>query len=240
MVVLLVLVVVTLAYLRLRRTRRELVLHAEDLRAMSVTDPLTGLSNRRMLLSRLAGEPFATGGLYLLDLDHFKAINDTHGHAVGDAVLVEAARRLRAVLRQDDTVVRWGGEEFLVLVSDMRAPRDDLLAHRMVDSLGAAPVLHDGLSIRLTASVGHVVLPLGVEDLGLSWPAALDLVDNLMYLAKSRGRHRAVGIHRSRVSNAMELRSCLDDVERAEQSGLIELTEYVGQSQVQPAPEVAA
>ncbi|NDY91655.1 GGDEF domain-containing protein [Ideonella livida] len=229
-VVLLVLVVVTLAYLRLRRKRQQLMRHTQDLRALSETDALTGLHNRRMLLRRLAAEPVADGGLYLLDLDHFKAINDRHGHAAGDAVLVEAAHRIRSVLRQDDTIVRWGGEEFLVWVAEVQPPRDEQLAQRLVDVLAERPVMHDGQAIRVTASVGHAVFPLGVDALDLAWPAALDLVDHLMYLAKHRGRHRAVGIRHARVCGPVELRSCLDDPEQAAARGLVELAEYAGQA----------
>jgi len=103
---------------RVRRTNEALAHSNASLRRQSETDPLTGLANRRhfqAVIRRLAGPEGLTASVFLLDVDHFKRINDGFGHAAGDAVLTELARRLREAVRDDDLVVRWGGEEFLIV-----------------------------------------------------------------------------------------------------------------------------
>src|SRR5262252_3511195 len=104
-------VVATLAR-RLRVRNQQLSASNEQLRVQAEIDPLTGLANRHHLQAVMAARPGESleGSVYLIDVDHFKAINDRCGHAGGDAVLIEIARRLRATLRDEDLVVRWGGE----------------------------------------------------------------------------------------------------------------------------------
>jgi diguanylate cyclase (GGDEF)-like protein len=114
----------------------------EQLRIQAEIDPLTGLSNRHHLQTVMAerGGTGLEGTLYLLDVDHFKRINDQCGHAGGDTVLVEIARRLRHTLRDDDLIVRWGGEEFLVLVRPLPQAEAEALAQRLLCALADVPV----------------------------------------------------------------------------------------------------
>src|SRR5437870_5330146 len=100
------------------------------------------------------------GTLFLIDVDHFKQINDRSGHAGGDAVLVEVARRPRATLRDDDLVVRWGGEEFLVLVGPLPVAEAEVLAHRLLCALADHPVVHGGQAVGVSASIGYGVFPM--------------------------------------------------------------------------------
>jgi two-component system cell cycle response regulator len=167
----------------------------EALRQLATRDPLTGLLNRRefdrILLEEEEravrfGDPVA---LVMLDLDHFKAINDAHGHPVGDQVLREAARRFTASVRTVDRVARLGGEEFaLVLLETDRCAAEEV-AERVVAAVRSAPIVTaDGLAVTVTVSAGVAALP---EDA----PNTAELVitaDKALYAAKSAGRNRVV------------------------------------------------
>lgn len=158
--------------------------------AQAMTDTLTGLANRRAADAALAGLTAAPGprfGLMHVDLDHFKAVNDTLGHAAGDAVLQEVARVLREETRRDDVVARVGGDEFLVILRDC----DDLglldrIARRIIARL-EEPLNWDGRPCRISASIGTTVSSF-YDD-----PAAarmLEDADRATYASKSGGRAR--------------------------------------------------
>ena len=183
---------------RMRGSRIALERSQARLKAQSELDPLTGAANRRHGQARLqaaSGGGAWRGALLLVDVDHFKRINDTHGHAAGDAVLVEVARRLHGALRSSDLLVRWGGEEFLVHAPDAQGEVLDALAKRLMRCIGQAPIaLPGGGTIAITTSVGYGAFPLADRGPAVGWERALNLVDMALYLAKSQGRHRAVGV----------------------------------------------
>ncbi len=166
-----------------------------ELRELATRDALTGLLNRRAFDALLAeevdrarrlGHPLT---LVTLDLDHFKTINDTHGHAAGDAVLAEAAKFFEAQVRTIDRVARIGGEEFAVLLMETRADEGLAVAQRLVDAARARTVaLGAGGSLTFTASAG--VAALSAE--GESAAALLAAADKALYAAKHAGRDRAV------------------------------------------------
>src|SRR5262249_51245626 len=162
---LLLLAVLALLVRRLRLRNRQLTDSNERLRIQAEVDPLTGVANRHHLHAVMARQPGRglEGTLYLIDLDNFKEINDRCGHAGGDAVLVEMARRLRAVLRDDDLVVPWGGEEFLVLVRALPAAESETLARRLLGAFADTPVMHDGRPLPVSASIGYASFPLPTE-----------------------------------------------------------------------------
>ncbi|MER7836227.1 GGDEF domain-containing protein [Streptomyces sp. NPDC096040] len=145
-------------------------------------DPLTGLHTRAGWTARaedvIRRHPRAA--VLLVDLDHFKTLNDTHGHAAGDAALVETADRLRAWCGRNGTAGRLGGDEFVVVIRDLAAADPDALSaalHR--------PLNHDGVSLQLAASVGACA----IADLPVPClPDALAAADAAMYAAKARGR----------------------------------------------------
>ncbi|GAA2852410.1 hypothetical protein Acy02nite_51930 [Actinoplanes cyaneus] len=163
-------------------------------RRIATTDGLTGVHTRRFLSEALhAGRERAArhGGTYallLVDVDHFKHINDTYGHPAGDQVLRELARRLRGACRDVDVVARFGGEEFAVLVTGELPGGLSALAERLRERIAEAPVVLDGCTaIRVTVSVGAAALPgtASTEELLVAADAAL-------YEAKRGGRNRVV------------------------------------------------
>src|SRR5207237_1173801 len=134
-------------------------------------------------LQQRATDGKLSGTVFLIDVDHFKRINDAHGHGAGDTVLTEMARRLRDTLREHDLIVRWGGEEFLVMVRTLAPEQVDALARRMLGAMADAPVLHDGRPVHVTGSIGYATFPIEPTRLAVSWERAIDLVDTAMYLA---------------------------------------------------------
>ena len=193
-----VLLALAIAFVARRQVERNrLLAHRNDALLLQVEhDALTGLANRAHLQARVAesaGDLFE-GALFLIDVDHFKDINDRHGHAAGDQVLVAIARRLEAVLRERDLVVRWGGEEFLVMVDTMPVSEAVFLAQRLMKAFVEAPVVVDGRSIPISASIGFAVFPLIGTSPGHAFDTAFALVDAAMYHSKSEGRDCATCI----------------------------------------------
>ncbi len=171
----------------------ELTQAVERLREMSIRDPLTGLYNRRHLLERLArehqrsvhlGRPLCVA---MIDLDHFKRINDTHGHGVGDEVLVGFAQALGAVMRESDVTSRWGGEEFLVLLPDTGPGQASAALERLRKHLASRQLAADAPQLRVTLSAGIATyLP------GETLEQAIERADRALYAAKSEGRDRCL------------------------------------------------
>ncbi len=195
---LLLLAVLSLLLLRLRRSNARLHDSNAQLLEASERDPLTGLANRRHLQRVMRHQQSEVralqGAVLLIDIDHFKQINDSHGHATGDAVLVEVAERLRTVLRDEDLTVRWGGEEFVVVARNLPAEQVEALVDRLLHAVGGTPVQIDRRQIPVTVSIGFASFPLPPHAPPLPWERAVDLVDSAMYLAKSHGRNRAWGV----------------------------------------------
>jgi diguanylate cyclase (GGDEF)-like protein len=166
----------------------------EQLYRQAHFDPLTGLPNRVLFCSRLSAQlqiattGMADGAVLYIDLDHFKKINDTVGHAAGDQVLSIAAQRLRACVKEGDTVARLGGDEFAVILRDVvSAEAADAVAQRIVISL-QQPLLLAGSEHTVCASIGIALFPRDGEAID----ALLRNADTAMYRAKDLGRGRAM------------------------------------------------
>lgn len=187
-----------------------------ELRELSLTDALTGLRNRRYLELRLDDDlrlclrrfetpddagpgPDADLLLLLLDVDHFKRINDVHGHAAGDAVLVQLAQRLRQVFRETDSLVRWGGEEVLALARETDRRDAAELAARVCAAVREQPFeIAPGETVHVTVSIGFCAFPLDPRHPRLwDWRACLALADSALYAAKDQGRDGYVGAIRT-------------------------------------------
>ena len=165
------------------------------------TDVLTGWNNRRYLSVRL-GEELARARrertrlvCLMLDIDHFKRVNDTWGHAAGDAVLKELAQRIESQVRASDVAARYGGEEFVVLLPDTNVEAAEKLAERIRAEIAASPIdLPSGESVTITASIGiaEVSPPPDAEDLKTLGDSLIARADVALYAAKSAGRDRVM------------------------------------------------
>ncbi len=178
---------------RLIELQQELIEARDALHVQATRDGLTGVLNRTSVLDRL-GDELARArrrrsgvGVVVIDLDHFKAVNDTWGHLAGDAVLREAAERMGRELRTYDVLGRYGGEEFLLGLPDCQPEDLEDVAERLRALLAATPVIAENQAISVTASVG------------LAWTegdaSANDLIreaDEALYEAKRSGRNRVV------------------------------------------------
>ncbi len=176
--------------LRLKRQDDVLRASVDASLQMAAHDPLTGLFNRRYAMRYL--EDLATQvensdrgfGLLLLDIDHFKAVNDSHGHAAGDTILKQVAERLKDNLREGDLLARIGGEEFLVALPDCANDEAYIAAERLRTAIAAEPFqLRDGTTLRVTISAGSICGSGAPDEL-------LSRADGALYRAKEAGRDR--------------------------------------------------
>ncbi|WP_284776675.1 sensor domain-containing diguanylate cyclase [Agrobacterium sp. lyk4-40-TYG-31] len=182
------------ALLRLQRANFTMSLAQRELRDAAMTDPLTGFYNRKALEllidAQLGAElrDHGTFGALYLDMDGFKAINDTLGHAAGDRVLQESADRIRACIRTQDTVVRMGGDEFAIFVPRPQAPETlERIAERLLNAF-REPFDIDGHGVVANLSIGGAIAP----QAGADRAALLQRVDEALYQAKKEGRNRFI------------------------------------------------
>jgi diguanylate cyclase (GGDEF)-like protein len=181
---------------RIVELQDSLIQAREALRELAMHDPLTQLLNRRATMDFLISElsrsirerkPLT---VMMVDIDHFKSVNDRFGHAAGDAVLCEVARRLRACIRTYDAVGRFGGEEFLVVAPGCDTAPGRAQAERLRGVVCSEAVLLKDLSISVTVSVGVATAP---EPKAQDWEALLSGADKALYRAKENGRNRVEG-----------------------------------------------
>lgn len=192
-----------LLYRSLEQRTRELAAANRRLEEASQTDPLTGAWNRRYLAQQLptdiahfhrefSADPRRRMVFVQMDLDHFKRINDSHGHAAGDQALTEFAALLRRVIRGGDYLIRSGGEEFLVILRSVPAAQVQAYARRLYAAVSrfrfAAP---DGKRLGITCSIGIAEYPFCPAEPGaFDWETVVRLADQAMYHAKQNGRNR--------------------------------------------------
>jgi diguanylate cyclase (GGDEF)-like protein len=185
---------------RLRVGRRILTLQddliqaREELRFQATHDVLTGIWNRGALLDLLqrelqrAARNQGTTGILMLDLDHFKKINDTYGHLTGDIVLKEVAHRISQVIRSYDMVGRYGGEEFLIVLPSCDKSQVQNSSERIRTSIASTPILTASTEIAVTVSIGATIVGPGVT----AEKEPLAAADRALYQAKNAGRNRTV------------------------------------------------
>lgn len=178
---------------RLSRTIHELEVSQEALAEQATTDSLTHLKNRRQFYTQ-AGQNLAACRRYghdmsvlLLDIDHFKKVNDTYGHHAGDEVLVRIAQLLSAMAREGDTVARFGGEEFSILLPETKRLGAAVMGQRIRAVIESEEIVVEGRRIPVTVSIG--VATLAAEDVE-SIDQLLNIADRRLYLAKNNGRNR--------------------------------------------------
>jgi diguanylate cyclase (GGDEF)-like protein len=178
---------------RILTLQHELIQAREALRFQATHDDLTGLWSRGTTLHLLKGElerglrSHTPTGILMIDVDHFKRVNDTHGHLNGDMVLIEAARRIDRSVRIYDFVGRYGGEEFLVVLSNCTMEDLQKIAERARRAFVDAPITMNAGEVSVTVSVGGVMALSEVRELEL-----LSVADSALYEAKRTGRDRVV------------------------------------------------
>ncbi len=242
--------VVAFLYRKLRMTNRLLAQKNTELSFQSSRDPLTALYNRRHFqnfINEDRGELDRRRGsverpvqaLLLIDLDHFKLINDQFGHAAGDAVLIAVARRLRDTLRDTDMIVRWGGEEFLVFVPMAPADRLDEIVQRVMHAISSEPIQYMGHCIRTTVSIGYSPVLLPPDDVVLGWERVLGLVDKALYMAKLHGRNRAYGVGGMLKVGDDALAAVDADLEKAWRDGVVDMRVLLGAQALDVAAQAA-
>jgi diguanylate cyclase (GGDEF)-like protein len=160
----------------------------EALEALAFRDGLTGIANRRGFVAGFAATPSSQQrGLVLIDIDHFKTVNDTYGHVAGDAVIVELARRIADSVGLDNVCARWGGDEFIVLLQDSAPHLLGAMVSRLMAAVAERPIrLPDGQSLAVTVSVGACAI-----EPGESLDVVTEMADAALYVAKKQGRNRA-------------------------------------------------
>jgi diguanylate cyclase (GGDEF)-like protein len=199
-----------LVFIKQRRLHQELKQTNAILEEASMTDPLTGIRNRRFFSATIDGDVAQTlrafaenhdrGSrdlvFYLIDMDNFKEVNDLYGHHAGDRVLVETARRIASVVRDSDVLMRWGGEEFLV-VSRATDRRDaDSLALRVIQAIRVEPFAVDrSHHIRRTCSIGWAAFPWLEDNIhAMGYEDVLNQADRALGQAKRAGKDQAIGM----------------------------------------------
>ncbi|HTJ63395.1 MAG TPA: PleD family two-component system response regulator [Alphaproteobacteria bacterium] len=184
----------TRSQIRQKRYQDRLIANYATSLSMALTDALTGLFNRRYVMGHLerlltrSGEQKKTFGVLMLDIDHFKNVNDTYGHAAGDIVLKEFAHRLSRHMRNFDLVSRIGGEEFLAVLPDVDIQMAKVVAERLCAVVADEPIVctPDGTALRITTSIGVTL----AGDRAETVDSVLKRADTALYRAKNGGRNR--------------------------------------------------
>src|SRR5471030_510524 len=251
-------VIVGMLYRKVRHANVQLNVKNQELKRQSSRDPLTALYNRRHFQEFMrqhgshAGklvprqsmadtDAEIVGALFLLDVDHFKQINDHYGHAAGDLVLTTIAETLHDVLRETDMIVRWGGEEFLAFLPAVTRGGLDDIALRILNGVAAQTVHYQGQAISVHVSVGFAPYPLAPLGQALSWERSVNLVDMALYLAKAHGRNRAYGLRHFQRMEGTTMEVVEQDLERAWRDGYVDLSVVLGgQDEAQTVKTAAA
>jgi diguanylate cyclase (GGDEF)-like protein len=192
---------------------QEIARSNQKLREDSYTDLLTGSKNRRFLTATIEADvrrvvqAYSSGTdssgkrnpdlvFYLIDCDYFKEVNDLFGHEVGDQLLVGLARDISSAIRHSDVLIRWGGDEFLVISRYTNREEANILGERVLQAVGSAPrTLKGGHRLRCTCSIGWAVFPWFVhEPEAVAYTEVLRLADGALYEAKKAGKNQAIGM----------------------------------------------
>jgi diguanylate cyclase (GGDEF)-like protein len=236
---------VSTLYRRARKANEALTRANSLLEFHAIHDPLTGLHNRRSFSRRMGQRPVAgvglrsadaeptPDGLVLMDIDNFKKINDTWGHTVGDAVLIEVANRIHRTVRDTDMALRWGGEEFVVFSPKCETGQHlRRLVSRLLQVIGETPIGVGVHQIRVTMSAGFVCLPFAdVPEADCGWEKAMQLADLALYHAKNKGRNRAYGLTGLRAAWRQALPLLEHGLDAALDAGVLDVVEVAGPGQ---------
>lgn len=228
----------------LAQKNTELVEAYRVLEEISLTDQLTGLKNRRFLIQYLEDEIQLSLRKYtksankidkitedadlifiLIDLDHFKSVNDTYGHDAGDKVLTLIPEVIMPIFRESDFFIRWGGEEFLVVARHTNREMAPVLADRLREAFAKNQFeLPDGQKIRRTASIGYACFPFDLHAIKkIKWGEVVKLADHALYAAKHGGRNNWVGIEAGINNEAIDVDKITSDTKNQIEDKVIEV-----------------
>lgn len=223
----------------------ELAIANADLERLSITDPLTGLKNRRFVEFSIAedlarvrrsfqcvhgewqtiGEEAASINFLLIDIDHFKNVNDQYGHPAGDRVLRQMGALFSSMVRESDTTVRWGGEEFLIIARNPKGNDAAILAERIRNRVESTPfAIGDQKTVPLTCSIGFASWPFfRREPDAIGWQEVIGLADRGLYIAKNGGRNAWNGLCARPEYKGKITSSLLNDLAMAEKKGILRI-----------------
>jgi len=236
-------VLVAFLYRRVARANKALQQKNEQLYLQSTRDSLTGLFNRHYFYEqvvphhhrqgavseRRAGAEGRTGGVFLLmDIDRFKSINDTLGHGAGDVVLKNVAARLGTTLREQDVLVRWGGEEFLAYLPGIGTDEARRVCARVLAAVGGTPIVLDDRELTATISIGFCPKSLNPGDIDPDWEQLVHLADLCLYAAKTGGRNQATGVLDTTVLAPHVIAAADADLHKAAAAGVLALATVKG------------
>ena len=212
--------------MRVFKLNKELQVMNKELHEAALKDPMTNLHNRRYVkefiteyantfLKQQSTPEFALRDqqitdkvilVMLVDIDHFKKINDTYGHDVGDKVIIEVSNRLCNAVRFDDKVTRWGGEEFLIICPKIRIVDTELVINKVLNSIRSTPIqVDESTHINVTASLGAIWLPvIKAAPASIGFEACVKLADRALYAVKASGRNHGIVV----VASPMNDDSC--------------------------------
>lgn len=238
LVIILASLLLLLAWRAARRANIRLQSLNQELEYQSSHDPLTGLLNRRSFQAAMTNKQRRSDSskqekhpdaLILLDVDYFKKVNDRKGHAAGDKVLIELAKRLRSLSRNTDMVVRWGGEEFLIYLKEMDPQFLPEYVKKMLTVIGETPIEAAGKKIAVTATAGFISFPFEYgEEAIRDWERCLQIADMALYLGKVQGRNQALGVSELLENNATALAALETDLSGAIEKGWVRITHVHG------------
>ncbi|MDX1678077.1 GGDEF domain-containing protein [Arsukibacterium sp.] len=226
-------------YRKVRQSNRKLREANKQLEFQSLRDPLTGLFNRRALQEhmqrrtkfnrRQSDISASANGFLLLDVDFFKKINDTYGHAAGDAVLKQLSARLTSVCREGDLLIRWGGEEFLLYLDDIAPEQVSGFCKRILQVIASEPVQYEDKIIPVSVSGGFIHLPFsGIDENDLNWERVLQIADMALYLSKVNGRNQVYAITGLRTEFALARQALTDDLQGAIRQNMVDYISIKG------------
>lgn len=223
---------------KLRRRGYRLHQDNQQLQQQSLHDPLTGLCNRRALMQQMTAAPARTDPakpqsavFLLMDIDHFKVLNDTYGHAAGDAVLVEVGKRLSQICRGADLLVRWGGEEFLLYLPQTNIAAIPGLAGRLLHAIAATPICVGELQLQVSLTGGAVCSYYPGRNSGShvpDWEQLVQLADAALYFGKQQGRNRICSVEQLQLPLSDALARLASNVETAGTASWLSLHTTLG------------
>lgn len=203
---------------------KELAIRNKQLQALSYTDSLTGAYNRHFLFTHideyLPTEIMTESTIMcLIDIDLFKRVNDTYGHSAGDAVLKSFVTVLKQTIRQNDVIIRWGGEEFLLLMPNISRDAAAEILERIRVNIESFEFKDNNIRIPVTASFGFTPFPLQRNSALLDWEQTIELADLCLYTAKNGGRNAWVGITEAKFDKAFKAEDIVNNAKQLIEQG---------------------